>query len=147
MILREAQLEDTSDVVAAGQRFIRASSYSQALEDRPEEFARFVAWLIDDDQGAVWVLEQDGAIKGILGAVAHPHPMDGLLTASEMFWWVDPDVRGHGLKLLRAFEAWATRLEARKMVLSAPTPDVERLFERLHYTRTEASYQRNVPWH
>jgi RimJ/RimL family protein N-acetyltransferase len=144
MTLREATRSDVPAIVATGQRFIQASSYARALQDNPEQFMAFVAWLIEDPQGQVWVLEHRGSVCGILGATSFVHPMDGLPAAAEMFWWVDPETRGHGLKLLRAFEAWARARGARKVIVAAPTPDVERLYERLHYTRVETSYERMI---
>jgi GNAT superfamily N-acetyltransferase len=142
MIVREATIDDVPAIVATGQRFIRGSVYRDLIGENPEQLGAFATWLLEQPDGAIWVLEHDGTVRGLLGATAFVHPMDGTLTASEMCWWVDPDVRGHGLKLLRAFEAWARTRGAHKTLVVAPTPDVERLYERLHYAKVETSYER-----
>jgi GNAT superfamily N-acetyltransferase len=145
MIVREATVDDVPGIVAAGGRFIRGSVYQRMLGENPAQIGSFATWLINHPDGAAWVLEHDGAVRGILGATVFVHPMDGTLTAAEMCWWVDPEMRGHGLKLLRAFETWARDRGARKTVVVAPTPDVERLYERMHYAKVETSYERLIP--
>lgn len=145
MTVREATVDDVPGIVATGQRFIRGSVYGRFLGENPAQLELFATWLIAQPDGELWVLEHDGAIRGLLGATVFVHPMDGTVTASEMFWWTDPEVRGHGLKLLRAFETWARERGARKTTVVAPTPDVERLYERLHYAKVETSYERMIP--
>ena len=142
MTTRLATVDDVPGIVAAGQRFIRGSVYQRLIGENPAQLGSFATWLIEHPDGAAWVLEHEGVVRGMLGATAFTHPMDGTMTAAEMCWWVDPEVRGHGLTLLRAFEAWARERGARKTIMVAPTPEVERLYERLHYAKVETSYER-----
>lgn len=142
MRVRQATVDDVPAIVATGDRFVQDTVYREALADNPAQRAHFVTWLVTTPDGAVWVLEDQDTVVGILGGMIYAHPMDGRRTAAEMFWWVDPGARGHGLKLLRAFERWAVAQEAEKVVVAAPSSEVERLCERLHYVKREVSYER-----
>ena len=42
----------------------------------------------------------DGAIVGMLGFIIHDHFISGEKVAGEVFWWMEPEHRGDGLKLL-----------------------------------------------
>jgi ribosomal protein S18 acetylase RimI-like enzyme len=139
-MIRDAQLSDVPRLVEMGQRFIKETSYSKHLRDNPECAAVLITSLIE--KGSLLILEQGQEIIGMLGFVMFPHFMSGDLTAGEIFWWVEPEHRGQGLKLLREMERRA-RVEGAKYVqMVAPNEKVGRLYERLGFDRIETSYQR-----
>ena len=83
--------------------------------------ARTVSKLIGDPAGCVLVTE-GGFIAGLIQpTIISPAPV-----AKELGWWASD---GSGLRLLRAFEAWAKEQGADLVQLStAPSgPDLERL--------------------
>lgn len=110
----------------------------------PAAMARTATWLIDGDEGTVFVSERDGALTGMIGICVYPHPISGLLTATEMFWWVEPAHRGHGLRLLTIATTWAKAAGAVEIQMIAPTPAVGRLYTRLGYTQFETAYARTL---
>jgi GNAT superfamily N-acetyltransferase len=64
--------------------------------------------------------------------------------AFEVVWWVEPEARGDGVRLLRAAEDWAIEQGIGKMQMVAPNERVGALYERMGYLPVETSYQRTL---
>lgn len=140
--IRAATHDDVDAMVAMGRQFL-ATEYPGRLMDNPEQLARLTHQLIDGDSSVVLVAERE-AVIGMIACVAYAHPMSGELTAAEMFWWVDPAHRGCGLRLFRAAERWAREQGAQMFQMIAPSPEVERLYQRLGFTKIETIYHRSL---
>jgi GNAT superfamily N-acetyltransferase len=140
-MIREAVIADVPRLVEMGCRFIAA--YPDRIATNPAQLDHLARWLIDG-AGVIFVSERTGAVTGMLGAVIFPHPMSGQRTASEMFWWVEPDSRGEGIKLLKRMEQWAQAEGAERILMIAPTLAVGHLYNRLGYTAIETSYVRTL---
>ena len=92
--------------------------------------ARTVAGLIADPDGAVWV-SAGGFIAGALRpTIINPAPI-----ACELGWFARD---GSGLRLLRAFEAWARARGAALVQLSTGAEGLE--LSRLGYCLTERAW-------
>lgn len=120
-----------------------ATVYADKAVDR-DAMTQTARWLIEDDMGTVFVSERDGAVTGMIGMTIYSHPISGLPTATEMFWWVAPEHRGHGLRLLSIATTWAKAAGAVELQMIAPTPEVGRLYARLGYTLVETAYARTL---
>lgn len=123
-----------------GLRFRRESEYVDVLAENAGKMAELALQLAKS--GCVVVSERAGRIVGMLGYVIFPHFLSGELVAGEVFWWVEPEERGEGVKLLRAAEARAKDFGAVSMQMIAPNDRVAGLYERLGYRRVETSFQR-----
>lgn len=143
-MIREATLEDVPAIVAMGQRFLAETVYRDRLANSPGHMRALAERLVAGEMSAVFVDEIDGALHGMLGLFVFEHPMSGEQVAAEAFWWVDPEVRGRGLQLLRRAEVWARAAGATVLHMIAPTDDVARLYERLRFTRLETTYGRTL---
>ncbi len=137
--MRRARSEDIPRIVDMGVRFL-GDIYPDKLVPNPDRMARTVAWLLEDDGRALFVSEKDGQLTGMIGLFVYEHPMSGERTASEMFWWVEPEHRGHGVRLLKVARGWAKAAGARTIQMVAPGYDVERFYQRLGYTKVETVY-------
>lgn len=102
---------------------------------KPEVFARTWAGLITSGAGALLALEVDGRLIGGLGAIVYPDPNDGALVATEMFWFVQREQRGHGLMLLAVFERWARAKGARRLAMVHLTTLMPAVLERVYKAR------------
>lgn len=138
-VIRRAEPADLPRVVRLGLRFL-AEIYPGKLVPNPDRMARTVRWLLEDDTRALFVSDHDGEVTGMLGLFVYEHPMSGEQTASEMFWYVEPGHRGHGLRLLKAARDWAKASGAITIQMVAPGHDVERLYRQLGYEKIETSY-------
>lgn len=125
-----------------GERFLTETAYRGRVTVNPAQMAVLVAQLLDGETGAIFVSEREGAVVGMIGLLAFVHPIAGELTVAEVFWWVEPEHRGGGVRLLKRAEQWARALGAVKLFMIAPTAEVGQLYERLGYESLETCYQR-----
>lgn len=108
---------------------LRVAVRGPVAVDRPWT-ARTVAHLIASPDGAVWV-SGGGFIAGSLQpTIISPTPI-----AMEHGWWASD---GSGLRLLRAFEAWARERGAALVQLSTGAEGLE--LTRLGYRLTERAW-------
>ena len=121
------------DLVAMGRRFHAATGH-------PSSFCAdaFCAML---DQ-----IEAQGGLftgpRSMIGGVISPMwCAPGWTAAVELFWWAED---GHGLRLLRRFEAWAREQGAQeiRMTTLAALPEAERALR--GYRRAETSWTRVI---
>lgn len=139
--VRRARPDDLARIVHMGLTFL-GSVYAGSLPDPPDPdaMARTAAGMLDADDKALFVLEVNGAVRGMLGMFLFVHPFTGARTATELFWWVDPAHRGAGLRLLKAGQQWAREVGAGSLLMIAPGDDVARFYERLGYLKVETTY-------
>jgi GNAT superfamily N-acetyltransferase len=142
-VIRRAEPEDMERIVEMGQRFVAETEYSERIAVRPERLLDTVINVATNPDGVIFVSGKD-AVTGMIAMLAYDHPFSGERTAFEVVWWVDPEARGDGIRLLRAAESWAKEQGATKMQMVAPNQRVGALYERLGYAPIETSYQRSL---
>lgn len=94
--------------------------------------------------GNIVTLVEDNKIVGALGYLFYPDPNTGDKYASEFFWYVLPEFRKNGLKLLEKFE-WDCAVSGVKritmMFLHNSMPEkLKKLYELRGYTLLESHY-------
>lgn len=140
--IRPATVADLPVCAEIGKEFYKEGKLPGAMIT--EEFVKTWTMLFDMGLGVMFVLEQDGVVKGGIGGVVTKDPNDGALTATEMFWFVLPDSRGGGLGLLEAFENSAKKAGAKRIGmihLLNLMPDVlAKLYTRRGYKAIETHY-------
>lgn len=139
-MIRLACASDIPRLVEMGLRFRRESEYSQHLLENAEKMAELAAQLAASD--SLLVSDRGGRLVGMLGYVVFRHFLSGELVSGEVFWWVEPEHRGEGLKLLRAAEDRSRSYGAKYMQMIAPNDRVADLYRRLSYTFVESAFQR-----
>ena len=58
--------------------------------------------------GHMWYLEHDGAPVGGIGGIVAPDILSGKGTLIELFWYVTPNHRSHGILLFNTMESYVT---------------------------------------
>jgi GNAT superfamily N-acetyltransferase len=144
MTIRPAGIDDVPRLVDLGASFITQTGYAALLPINRDQMTALVERLLTSEDATLLVLETDAAVIGMLAMYCFPHPMSGERIASEVFWWVEPAARGHGLKLLAAAEMWAQTHGAAVCQMIAPTTAVERVYVRRGYVPVERLYQRRI---
>jgi GNAT superfamily N-acetyltransferase len=142
--IRQAAAEDLERILEMALRFVSETKYRGLIEISPEALTKTVCALAANPDGAIFVSEAEEHITGMIALLVFDHPYSGVRTASEMVWWVEPESRGVGLRLLDAAEEWARGGGAEIMQMVAPTEAIGRLYERLGYKPVETSYQRRL---
>jgi GNAT superfamily N-acetyltransferase len=138
--IRQATLDDVPRLVELGREFITSSRYRSALRPNPDAMGMLAAKLIEAPHGLVLVSEAGGAVTGMIGVIATFHPMSGDSVMSEMFWYVTPVARGHGVRLLKAAEAWAKSHDIKQAIMISPTKKVSAFYRRVGYSKLEEQY-------
>jgi GNAT superfamily N-acetyltransferase len=141
-MIRPATKADIPRMVEMGEHFRKESSYNDYLAKNPEKMATLAQTLIDAD--GVLLAERDGNVVGMIGYILHDHFISGEKFAGEVFWWVEPQYRGEGIKLMREAEKRARLAGAKHMQMIAPNEKVALVYERLDYEFVEATYQRSL---
>lgn len=144
-VIRQALASDTEALVALGLAFVRDSPYTAHVAENPDQIRRVIAFLLDQPNSTVLVAESGGVVIGLIGLAIVPHIWSGVPTAGELAYYVHPDHRGTiGVRLLKAAEAWAGTRGAKAMSMIAPSPEVGRFYERMHYTPLETNYEKRI---
>jgi GNAT superfamily N-acetyltransferase len=141
-VIREATLDDVPVLVDMGMRFAQSDAYNQVLRDNPVQIEQMARMLITSAVGFMLVLEKAGHIEGMIGMLCTPHFLSGDMFAGEICWWVNPEHRGDGVRLMRSAESLAHERGATTIQMIAPDERVGRFYERLGYRRIDTSYQK-----
>lgn len=144
-MIREATAADVPAIVRMGLRFAE-TEYRGFLPATAHALTTLAQSVIDAPDAVVFVSEQGGAVAGMLAASSYLQPMTGEMIATEIAWWMDPEVRGsrEALRLLAAAESWAKARGAAKFQMIAPSEHVGQFYERLGFERIEIHYQRSL---
>lgn len=130
-----------------GSRSLVEGPYKDLLADRPAITQALAKKLLELDNAKILVCEVDGKIGGVFAFIVFPHYYSGEITAGEMIWFVESEIRktGAGLELLWAGEKLAKSLGATKMQLTAPTDEIAEMYGRLRgYKKVETAFQRAI---
>lgn len=144
MVRRHATLGDLDALVTMGERFVALTPYRQFMTANPAQMRALAQQLIDSPDGVVIVAEDASGPIGMIGVLVYAHHMSGARIGGEIFWWVEPEHRGIGIRLMKDAEHWVKARGGTAMQMIAPTPNVEALYERLGYIPVERTYQRTL---
>jgi hypothetical protein len=102
---------------------------------------------IQEDNSAVFVLKKDDIIVGGLSASINTY-LNGKLHAEQRFVYINKQHRGAYLKLMRAFEKWATGLGAHilstSVLLRENAKAQSKLLETLKYKPLDIYYTKET---
>ena len=103
---------------------------------------------IGSEIGVIFGIEKDHRLVGALGVLSYDDPNDGVLMATEMFWFIHPNHRGCGVALLDHFEEWALERGCKRVImvhLEKVMPKVMDRFYRLRgYRPIETHYLKEI---
>ena len=143
-MIRPADTGDIPALTALGRRFHAASPVSGLSYD-PEKVSGVCEALIGT--GGLFVIEQDGAVKGMAGAIAAQTWFGSATVGQELFWWAD-GCGAEALELRRALEAWAKEQGCAlfsMICLENPKADVlARLYRREGYRPVEHHFLKEL---
>lgn len=141
-MIRDATLADIPRMVEMGQHFRKQTSYDKFLSDSPETMKKLGETLIE--RNGLIVSEERGEVIGMLGFIIYEHFISGDLTAGEVFWFVEPQHRGSGIRLMKEMERRARSAGAKNMQMVAPSWKVAKFYKRSGFELMEMSYQRTL---
>lgn len=143
-MIRPATMEDIGAIVDMGTRFLRESEYAAVMQPSRMHLAAFAARLLEREDAVIFLAFRAQQPVGMLAAYVFEHPYSGERTASELVWWVEPEHRGVGVRLLKAAEHWAKEQGATVIQMIAPNRHVGEFYRRVGYRPVETVFQRKV---
>lgn len=144
--VRQATLADVKTVQAMFATFVASTQYAKYVGNDPAYSTGLIERLITMDDAALFVVQAEDGVIGMIGLLIYQHPMSGQRVAVEAFWWLNPDRRGYGVYLLRRAEKWARAQGAMSFAMMAPAdnPRVAEIYEACGYERVEITYQKDL---
>ncbi len=149
-MLREARHDDILRMVELGRQFFAEAGLTDFMEYDEESAAGTFFGLIDNPDGAVFVMEVDGQVVGGVGAILAPHYFNlQHKSGQELFWYVDPQHRGgrESLQMLKTVQSWAKDRGAETLVLArmktSPSA-VGVLYERMGFGQMETYHMGRI---
>ncbi len=145
-VIRESVAEDLPRIVEMFAQFVSSTQYAKYVGNDPTHAAMMMERLISDEDKALFVVDSEDGVVGMLGVMVFTQPFSGERIASELFWWLDPAHRGNGVWLLRRSENWARAKGARRMSMMAPIdkPRVGEIYAAVGYTEVERVFQKDL---
>lgn len=146
MTIRKAETADLGRLDQCAREFYSSSKFLRGFD--LERFTAFWMGLIQSGTGVVFLLIDGNEVAGTIGGVIYPEPYSGELVATEFFWFVRPELRGGGVKLYRAFEAWARDRGASQLrmvhLLDSMPEKLERAYTHLGFEPAEIHYTKEL---
>lgn len=109
--------------------------------------AAFLRATMANPDGLVAVMQTDSAMfAGMFVALLHRNLLTGAPSMGEILFYIDPESRGHGRKLLDYAEDWARERGCKRATLChlETTPRLEIAYRRWGYKPLERSYQKEL---
>lgn len=131
---------DIPRITEMGIKFREQSAYKKHLKENHEKVRELMTGLVAN--GGVLVSEEGGLVVGMFGFGVFPHFMSGENMGVEIFWWMEPEHRGGGTKLLKAAEDKLRNEGVEKLQMIAPDERVGKLYSRLGYQFVESTFQK-----
>uniref|UniRef100_A0A6H1ZL20 Putative acetyltransferase n=1 Tax=viral metagenome TaxID=1070528 RepID=A0A6H1ZL20_9ZZZZ len=141
-MISKAVKKDLKKLIGMATRFAGSSKFTRF---NPEIFVQTWENLFDMGIGVIFIFDD---FKGMLGAIKYPDPNSGEMTATEMFWWVDPEYRGKGNRLLTEYEKWANENDCSRAImvhLSDIMPEkLKAFYNRKGYIEMETHFVKEI---
>lgn len=119
-MVRYATADDVPQLAILAGHFLRESTYAAMLPFDEDGIKLALSNMVAN--GVVLVAERNGVAVGFLaGIMSAVWFCPSATVATEMAWWVSPDVRGGSpaaVRLVREFERWAGEHNADYVVMS-----------------------------
>jgi len=141
MGIRVATLDDLPRILELGEQLHKESPRWSRLSFNRAKAAHFLAHLILEANGVVFVAEQQGLVVGGIAGMASPHWSSDDIVAQEVSFFMAPEARGNmvAVRLIGALRAWGELRGAKWLQAGTSTGiDPERtagLYEALGFSR------------
>ena len=142
-MIREATEKDIPALVEMGREFFKLTGLP--IEYSGDSVAKMIGNLIDGESAVVFVDEE---VKSAIAGLVYPFYFNtDILSGNEMFWWVSPEKRGTGIKLMDKLEEWARDKGADLFQMTCLHEGHEKIgsyYQRRGYKPTEHNFMRSL---
>lgn len=146
-MIEELKITEIDSLTEIANNFFASSDFLNDFDMKV--FKKNWSFFIENDVGVIFISkDKDNKPTGAIGGCMYPDPNNGELLATEFFWFVNPECRGSGIKLLKVFEKWAKEKGCKKVImvhLSDSMPEkVSNIYIRFGYRKAETHYIKEV---
>lgn len=150
-MIRLATPEDIPRILQMAYGFHEDAIRPLGLGYTPASFGAYLVFLIQSPIASVFVLEEDGRIRGTIAGLISPWFMCGSdVILTEQWVWVEPEARGGGAfsALLKALTRWGIGLGATKLCMvaigSGTEKQVREFYSRRGFTYMETHFLKDL---
>jgi len=145
-MIKEVEVGELQRVSEVGKQFFEESQIPGKMDS--EVFCKNWKVLIEVGMGKIYGVYQDGLFVGGLGALITPDLNDGKKVATEAFWFVSPQYRGAGIKLLLFFLNHAKEIGCERVIMvhlfNSHSEKLAKLYQNLGFQPVETHYLKNL---
>lgn len=146
-MIRIATNEELYGIAQLGPKFWSESNLPGDF--KPDVFVENWKKIIARDQGCILFNQDDkGEINGAIGLLVYQDINDGELVMQEAFWFVSPESRGFGIRLLKKAEEIAKMINVKRFVmthlLNNYADQLSRLYPRMGFKALEINYIKHL---
>lgn len=146
--IREAHTADRDRLLALLVSLAHVSTYTVAGHVNESYLASALDTMLSNPQAGFFVVDDGGALVGILVLLLYRDLLSGDWCAAEVCWYVDPPYRdGTGVTLLAHGETWARSHGARRLQMLSPEAKFGRWYQRHGYRATDQSFVKDLTCH
>lgn len=144
MEFRFADLSDVKGIVATVVNFAKnKGSKTEYNLFSSRHLESELTRLINSPSGCVILSVESNRVVGVLVGTISGSLFSPALAAEELMWWIEPEYRGRGLKMMRMFEQWAKDSGAVMCVMSG-FDDLEKFYKLKGYEKRSTHYTKEV---
>ncbi len=145
--IRSVTVLDLPKLESCAKEFYASSEFLKGFD--LSRFCELWQRILESDTGVIFAVDgNDGQYAGAIGGLMFDEIYSGRKTATELYWFVRDGHRGHGLKLYRAFEAWARERgceEIRMIHLMDSMPEkLNRVYQHLGFRPIETHFAKEL---
>lgn len=146
-MIRIATDDQLDGIAQLGPKFWSESNLPGGF--KPDVFVENWKKIIARDQGCIIFNQDDkGGINGAIGLLVYQDINDGELVMQEAFWFVSPESRGFGIRLLKKAEEIAKMINVKRFVmthlLNNYADQLSRLYPRMGFKALEINYIKHL---
>lgn len=143
--IREAAIHEIPAIVDFMRQF---ETESKHIRIEPVYATRMYTNMVKSGVAHMFIMDDDGVMIGGIGCIVSPDLMNGDLMAIETYWFVSPDHRGHGIRLVSYLEQWAREHGCKSIAMIHLTDShpkrLELLYQRRGYIAIETHYVKEL---
>ena len=149
-IIRDATEQDVLDIVLSVKQFCKEVPHPAWDKFDSNKVNELVSQLCQIDQGFVKIVENDNEIVGSLIAVISSVPINSLVFAQELMFWLDPEHRNGktSMKLIDSYVEWSQKMGCNFIRLSELDnilgSKAGALFKRKGFIPVETAYVKEI---
>lgn len=146
-MIQRARIEDLPRMAACAAKFYATSKFLNGFDI--EKFTALWTNLLEHGIGVIFVLfDNAGEVRGAIGGMKSGDLYSGEPYSQELFWFVEHEHRGSGLRLYFEFEKWSRDKDCRSIrmvhLADSMAEKLNRVYIRLGFELMESHYGKKL---